>query len=184
MLTRTRVSSAVVVLAWSVSGINAYAADAPDADRVIVLRTVEDAAVSPVPPGCPFASPNVLLGATAWSFQSRANDGTVANAEARQVGTAQACGKITTALVPFNQVPFYIEFNVEDGFFAAQGFCTITSNNIPVPGLILAGCTLSTVAVPPGVAGGSVTSNSVFNPLHLAGFDTGSIWTLRIYGSE
>lgn len=155
-----------------------------DAERLFVVRTVEDPAVSPLPAGCPFDAPNVRLGATAWAFQPRASDGEVVNNEVMQIGTASACSKITAALVPFAQVPFYVEFNLPQGLIAAQGFCTITSNNVPTPGLILAGCTLTIVIAPAGVAGGSVTSNSVFNPLRLPGFDTGSIWTLRLYPSR
>lgn len=158
--------------------------ESQDAERLLVVRTVEDPTVAPVPPGCPFEAPNVRLGAITWAVQTRASDGEVVNKDVRPLGTASACGKITAALVPFTQVPFYVEFTLAEGVVAAQGFCTITSNNVPTPGLILAGCTLTVTSAPAGVMGGSVTSNSVFNPLRLAGFDTGSIWTLRLYPAQ
>lgn len=187
MLTRAISTAAVALMAMA--GTVAAAAAAPagrddNSDRVLVVRTVDDPSVAPLPAGCPFDAPNVRLGALVWSVEARASDAQVMNNDVRQLGTASACGKITTPLVPFVQVPFYLELNLSDGLFAAQGFCTIISNNVPRPGLILAGCTLTVVVAPAGVAGGSATSNSVFNPLHLAGFDTGSMWTLRLYQSR
>ncbi len=178
-----RIVFSIFVASVTVGVTPAAAQVAPAAagsERVIVVRTTEDANIPAVPPGCPFTAPNVRLGATVWSFQTAANGGGMVNDQARQLGTASACGKITAPLVPFTQVPFYIEFDITEGFFVAQGFCTVTSNNVPTAGIILAGCTL-TAAPSAGVVGGSVNSNSVFNPLHLPGFDTGSIWTLRLY---
>ena len=52
---------------------------------------------------------------------------------------------------------------------------------MPVPRLILAGCSLRLVAAPEPIEGGIATSNSVFNPFRLPGFDTGSYWTIRGY---
>ena len=184
MQIRTISTAVFTLLLMMTTGAAAREASAPDSDHVLVVRTVEDVSVSPLPAGCPFVAPNVRLGALVWAVQPRASDGEIVNRDVRLLGTASACGKITTALVPFAQVPFYLELSLPDGLFAAQGFCAVTSNNVPQPGLILAGCTLAISAAPAGVAGGNMTSNSVFNPLHLPGFDTGSIWTLRLYPSE
>lgn len=153
----------------------------PDAgrERVVVYRTAEDPAVPAVPAGCPHVNPNVRLGATVWSFQMSANDGEVVNEKGRQIGTASACGLITSPLVPGATVPFFVEFNVEEGIYVADGTCTVVTNNVPTPGLILAGCNLRLQNAPAGFAGGTATSNSVFNPARLAGFNTGSFWTLR-----
>lgn len=180
------ITIAVFALIMGTTAAQEATAAAPpdDAERMLVVRTVEDPAISPLPAGCPFDAPNVRLGATVWAFQTRASDAQVVNKDVVQIGTASACGKIIAPLVPFVQVPFYVEFNLSEGLVAAEGFCTVTSNNVPQPGLILAGCALTVVDAPAGVAGGSVTSNSVFNPLRLPGFDTGSIWTLRLFASR
>ncbi len=68
--------------------------------------------------------------------------------------------------------------------FVARGTCTVISNDVPVTGLILAGCTLRLVSFPSEVLGGVATSMSVFNPLQLQGFSTGSFWTLRLYTAD
>ena len=61
--------------------------------------------------------------------------------------------------------PFLIQFNLHDGSYTAVGTCTITSNPVPVPRLLLVTCGLTIVSAPAGVLGGSATSASVFNPL-------------------
>jgi hypothetical protein len=37
---------------------------------------------------------------------------------------------------------------------------------------------------PPGVVVGVATSASIFNPCGIAGFGTGSVWTLHLYTAE
>lgn len=152
-----------------------------DPDRVLIVKTAEDPAIPSHPAACPFAA-NVFLGATVWSVQSEAAGAELINRDVRQVGTAAACVQITS-LAPFATAPFYIEFALDEGTISAQGVCTVTSNNVPVPGLILAGCALNVVGAPAGIAGGNATSNSVFNPRGLPGFNTGSFWTIRLYKS-
>jgi hypothetical protein len=98
----------------------------------------------------------------------------------QQVGTAAACARVTS-LAPGATAPFYIEFTLDEGSYRADGSCTVISNNVPVSGLILAGCALRIIGAPAGVLGGSFTSNSIFNPFRLPGFNTGSVWTRRIY---
>lgn len=55
---------------------------------------------------------------------------------------------------------------------------------MPQAGLVLAGCTLNVVSGPNGVLGGVITSASTFNPARLAGYSTGSMWTLQAYTSQ
>lgn len=77
----------------------------------------------------------------------------------------------------------YVEFTVGDLTVTGNGVCTVTSNDVPQVGLILVGCALTVVDAPEGIAGGSLTSNSVFNPFGLPGFGTGSFWTVRLYSN-
>ena len=171
--------TASFVLGASSSLVEAQQRPDAERERVVIYRTVEDPAVPAVPAGCPHGNPNVRLGATVRSFQTRASDAETVNGRGRQVGTASACGLITGPLVPGATVPFFIEFRVDEGVYVANGTCTVVSNDMPTPGLILAGCNLRLQNAPAGFAGGTATSNSVFNPARLAGFDTGSFWTLR-----
>jgi hypothetical protein len=62
-----------------------------------------------------------------------------------------------------------------------SGVCTLTSNDIPVAGLVLAACSLEVAPASPDIMGGTASSNSIFNPLRLPGFETGSYWTLRLF---
>lgn len=134
----------------------------------------------------------VMLDAELWSNRTRASDGKVVNSETRLVGTAQACAWVSGSQLfgampidpaePLPSAPFYGEFAIGDLVLPAGGECLITSNTIPVPYLGLVGCSM---VVPPdpetGLLGGNATSNSVFNPLGLTGFHTGSYWTVHIY---
>lgn len=53
--------------------------------------------------------------------------------------------------------------------------------NVPAGGIILTGCTLTRIAAPPGVVGGSAVGSSVFNPFRCPGFKTGSYRALQRY---
>ncbi|MEW6433636.1 MAG: hypothetical protein AB1730_19180 [Myxococcota bacterium] len=57
----------------------------------------------------------------------------------------------------------------------------MTSNAVPQPFIVLAGCAPELVNGPPGTLGGVVTSASIFNPLRRPGFSTGSVWTIHEY---
>lgn len=149
-------------------------------EQVAVYRTIEDPSVSSQPVACPYADANVFLGAVVRAVETRATDGRDVSDQVAQVGTAAACAKVTS-LAPGATAPFYIEFTLADGTYRADGSCTVISNNVPVSGLVLAGCALKIIEAPAGVAGGSFTSNSIFNPFRLSGFNTGSVWTRRIY---
>ena len=159
---------------------------APAEERILVLRTVEDPrypASAAVCDGAPFAPVNVRLGASVWTVRTRARDGELVNDDVRFAGTATGCGRLSTA-TPFVAQPFLIRFDLRDGSYTALGTCTITSNLVPVPGLLMVSCALTLVSAPAGVLGGSATSASLFNPSGLAGFDTGSIWTLRLHDAR
>lgn len=156
------------------------------AERILVLRTMEDPrypANAEVCAAAPFQPINVRLGASVWTLETSERTGQVQGDDSRFAGTATACSLFTSA-TPFVPQPFLIKFNLQDGSYTAVGTCSITSTQVPVPGLLLLTCGLKIVSAPAGVVGGSATSASVFNPYGLAGFDTGSIWTLRIHDAR
>lgn len=160
----------------------AGAALADEATYVFVSE--EDPTTPPDATVCaaaPFAT-NVMLGASLWSIRSRERDGKVTDAHRRRVGRATACLELTNVLFPEGLVQrFYVRFDLPRGAYVAEGTCAVSSNAVPQPFIILAGCTLKLVSGPSGSLGGLVTSSSVFNPLHQAGFATGSTWTIHEY---
>ena len=171
-------------------GVPAGAQGGPPAgepgQRTLVFRSLEDPDVESHPEACPFAGANLFLGANLWSMQTRASDSRVVDEAVQQIGTAAACGLITTALVPGTLVPFYVEFTLDQGpdkgdTYVAVGTCQVITNNVPRPGVVLAGCALRVTQGPEGFLGGAATSMSIFNPLQLEGAGTGSFWTLRAY---
>lgn len=158
-----------------------------DSETIIEFRSTEDPSVPPgtVCENAPFYDPTylhyVLLRASLWSLQTRSNNGTVVNDTVQRIGIALACARITS-LSPGARAPFYMEFNLDGLTLSGSGDCVVASNDIPSPGLILAGCTLTIPADSgQGVLGGMATSNSVFNPFSLPGFQTGSFWTVHLY---
>jgi hypothetical protein len=190
MKIRIGASALVAVAITFTAGAMAAAASGSPAgeagQRTLIFRSLEDPTVSSQPQNCPFGGANLLLGATLWSLQTRANDSRVVNEAVQQIGTAAACGLITTALVPGTLVPFYVEFTLDQGpdqgtTYTAVGTCQVITNNVPQPGVVLAGCALRVLQGPEGFLGGAATSMSIFNPRGLAGAGTGSFWTLRVY---
>ena len=161
-------------------------ATADDGVRVYQFRTEEDPEVTGAAEFCataPFPV-NVRLNASEYSVRTRASDGRMVNDGARRIGTALACAQLTNfAFPPGLQQNFYARFELPDGTYTALGTCTLISNNVPVAGLVLAGCTLKLTESPAGVIGGAAVSLSVFNPRRLAGFATGSQWTIQAYES-
>jgi len=151
-------------------------------ERTFVFRTVEDPTIEPRPQACPFEDANVFLGAHMYSLETRESAGEVVDERARAIGTAAACAAIGGPLEPGALVPFYAEFTFADGTaYAAEGRAQVTSTDVPLPGVVLAGCALRIVSGPQGLIGGSATSTSIFDPADHAGVGTGSIWTLRAY---
>lgn len=179
MMKKMIVPFAVLAVMVILSGSAAFARE-----RVIQVQTVEDARVVVGDDICaeaPFI-PNVRLGAYTWSFQTRASDGSIVNSMINNVGTAKACVRITDfGFTPFSTAQFYIRFTFGQEAYAGLGVCTVTSNNVPELGLVLAGCSLSLKDRASEADVGSAVSSSVFNPFRLPGYETGSYWTLKIY---
>lgn len=153
-------------------------------EATFVFRSVEDAATPADPAVCaaaPFVT-NVKLGASVWSVAPRHRDGRLSTRPGRKIGTATACLALTNFMFPVGLTDnFYVQFDLPQGRYTAVGTCRVSSNAVPRPFIVLAGCTLNVVSAPPGSLGGMLTSSSVFNPLKQAGFPTGSVWTLHEY---
>jgi hypothetical protein len=154
------------------------------APTVMRFRSVEDPDFPADRSVCVDAgfTPNVYLGASLWSEAVTASSGRVVNNSVRRIGKATACVRITDPTFP-PELPqlFYARFETPEGAFIARGACTLVSNDVPEAGLVLAGCHLRIVDGPPYSKGGVITSLSVFNPRKLAGYNTGSEWTLQWY---
>lgn len=170
---------------WGVVGMVLLAAGGAAADeRTWVVRSEESAATPPDPAVCaeaPFAT-NVQLGAQLSSLKIDGRSGGVVDPSRRVVGRATACLQLTSLLFPAGLTQrFYVRFDLPQGSFAGVGSCLISSNDVPVSMLVLAGCTLELVDGPPGMIGGVATSASIFNPTRLPDFGTGSFWTLHAY---
>jgi len=156
-------------------------------ERTLVVKTFEDTRYPADVSLCQaqgYPLLNVVLGASVWSLQTNAARGEVMNDEIRLLGSATACGMMTSAVPYTPRQPFFIQFNLREGTYVAKGECDIVSVTVPVPGLMLAGCSLRLVQAPEGVVGGFATSSSVFNPYGVPGFGTGSIWTLHLYTAD
>jgi hypothetical protein len=151
------------------------------------FRSVEDPAFPADDTICaqaPFRV-NVKLGASLWSQHLRMVDGRIIHDQVLRIGKATACVELTNFLFPPGlQQNFYAVFDLPSGRYTGLGTCTLSSNNVPQAGLVLAGCTLNVVSGPNGVLGGVITSASTFNPARLAGYSTGSMWTLQAYTSQ
>lgn len=157
------------------------------AARVLQVRSAEDPASPPDPAVCaqaPFRS-NLRLGGTLYSYPTREEDGRVLVQESRPVGRATACARITSlGFTPGLVQQFFIRLSLPGGDYTANGTCTIVSNAVPKGGLVLAGCNLAVTSAPDGVIGGAVTSLTTFNPFRLAGFSTGSYYTVQVYDRD
>jgi hypothetical protein len=173
--------SFVIVLALACAPALAHAAE-----RVVQFRSAEDPASPPDAAFCDAApfQVNVRLGASLYSYQVRRDDGRVDEDKGRKIGTATACAQLTNFLFPNGlQQNFIVRFDLPQGSFTAAGTCTFATNDVPLRGFVLAGCALQMTAFPQGVMGGAMASLSSFNPFRLAGFNTGSYWTLQYYDS-
>ena len=173
--------SFVIALALACAPALAHAAE-----RIVQFRSAEDPASPPDTAFCdaaPFHA-NVRLGASLYSYELRRNDGRVEQEEGRKIGTATACAQLTNFLFPAGlQQNFIVRFDLPQGSFTAVGTCTFATNDVPLRGFVLAGCSLQMTGFPEGVLGGAMASLSSFNPFRLPGFNTGSYWTLQYYDS-
>lgn len=155
-------------------------------EETYVFESKEDPSTPPDAAVCaaaPFAT-NVKLGASLWSVETKRRDGRVREHGKRRIGRATACLALTNVLFPEGLTQqFFARFSLPGGDYTAIGTCTVSSNAVPQPFIILAGCTLKITSGPRSTLGGMVTSSSVFNPLQRLGFGTGSMWTLHEYTS-
>lgn len=158
------------------------------AEAMYQLRSEEDPkAVADSAAECkvaPFEA-NVRLPASLYVPEPHLKDGKVKPGAQKKVGTGLACVRITDRAFPEgSQADMYARFELPEGRFTAVGKCTVVSNAVPRPGIVLAGCALKLTEFPAAYAGGLATSTSVFNPTGLPGFNTGSLWTLRAFTPE
>jgi hypothetical protein len=162
----------------------AWASAAAAESRVVQVRSAEDPASPPDRAFCqtaPFGV-NLLLGASLYTYDVGEHTGLVRSEHPRKIGVATACARLTNFLFPAGlQQDFYVRFDLPEGSFVGLGTCTLTSNDVPLAGFVLAGCALKMTSFPPGVVGGGISSLSSFNPFRLPGFATGSYWTLQYY---
>lgn len=153
-------------------------------EAVYQFRSVEDPN-SPADLGVCAAAPfryDVTFGASLYVELASFIDGKIVLDSVRKIGTATACANLTDFTFPPGlQQQFYVQFNLPEGAVTAYGTCTLVSNDMPQAGLVLAGCALKVLSAPAGTLGGDAASASVFNPAKLAGYDTGSQWTLHLY---
>lgn len=181
MIMNRRIARALAVLALLAPALASAQA------RVLQFRSAEDPASPPDKAACaeaPF-TPNLFIGGSLYTYETRERSDEVVTEEARAIGKATACAKITNfAFPPLLSQRFFLQLTLPDGVYKASGSCTIISNKVPKGGLVLAGCNLAIVAAPDGVIGGAVTSLSTFNPFRLVGFATGSYWTVQIYDAD
>ena len=153
-------------------------------ETVIQFRSVEDPGGVPDVSVCadaPFV-PNVITAAKLLAVKTRASDGKVVGRGKKVIGSGTGCLRVTdVTFPPFTSGPIYGDFTIGDLTVRIDGVCTVSTNAVPLAGVVLAGCSTTIVEAPAGIAGGSATSNSVFNPFRLPGFSTGSFWTVRLY---
>src|SRR5688500_2697022 len=108
--------------------VTLFAASAAAQERLMQFRSIEDAS-TPADPAVCAAAPfqvNLVLGASLWSTTTRKKDGRMVNDMVKQVGTATACGRITSFAFPSGlQQQFHVQFNLADGVYVATGTCTL-----------------------------------------------------------
>jgi hypothetical protein len=180
-MTRMSMSVGVLCVALCAVGLAVPVPAQGFGEELYVFRTMEDPEVQPnlaVCEAAPFEV-NAILAASFWAIRTRSEDGLMVNPDSRQIGTGTACLRVTSLALDAT-APISGEFVIGSRTVRATGSCLVESNDVPVPGLILANCSLR-IDPAPGVLGGSASSNSVFNPLRLPGFNTGSIWTVRLF---
>ncbi len=161
-------------------------------ERTIIVKTYEDPNYPADVQLCKATygdALNVVLGASAWSLQTNAARGEVMKEGIRFLGPVTGCGSAPSlAQTPpptFKDDQFFLmKFGLEDGTYLFKGECDLSSWWVPVPGVLLVGCTLRLIEAPAGVIGGIATSSSVFTPKTLVNYATGSVWTLHLYTAD
>jgi hypothetical protein len=153
-------------------------------EEVYLLRSEETSAFAA---SCPDGD-NIRLAAFLYAPRTRATDALLVNEQTEAVGTAVGCGRITS-IAPFDfaaPAPFSLAIDLGARSVFASGWCVVADRSFPLwptpAPLLLVGCTL---AVQPdaaqGIVRGVATSASVFLPVAIPGYSTGSYWTLHLY---
>jgi hypothetical protein len=175
-------NSSIRILFASILALTAAAAYAEE--RVYLLRSQEDATMTK--PAC--ASDEAIVLAAKLYAPRSTRTGYVFKDTGRPIGTAVACGKLLSyrPFDPAVQNSFRLTITIRDATITANGVCTLDSLTFPVQGspgpLMLAGCTLKVNGdAAQGILNGQASSASVFTPIPLAGYHTGSFWTVQLY---
>lgn len=175
----------VIAVATLLLSVVAFTPDfaAGSGQDIHIVRSVEDPNVTPDVSVCDLASftPNAVLAASLYAVNTRSSDALLVNTSKR-VGFGTACLRITSLNVGAT-AQMFSEFNIGDTRVLGEGSCLVAETSVPAAGLILAGCTIA-IDPAPGVSGGVATSNTVFNPFGLPGFETGSIWTVQLFTDD
>jgi hypothetical protein len=170
------------ILLASIVALTAVTASAEE--RVYLLRSQEDASLAK--PAC---APNEAIVLAAYLYAPRTTrSGYVWEDTGRPIGTAVACGELNS-YKPFDpavQNAFRITFTIHDAVITASGVCTLESLSFPIAPtpapLMLAGCSLKVLPdAGQGIVNGQATSSSVFTPVPIPGYHTGSFWTVSLY---
>jgi hypothetical protein len=188
--------SLLVVLGITAVGIGYPIGAQAVEEEVVIFRSLVDPDVpAPEYAWCVANAPSPLTlttiilpaGASFWSLQTRASDGSIVEDTIRQVGTGQVCGYVDLlgGLDPGASNPYYFEGTVGGLELAAGGECILSTNNVPADNHFLQTCILSIPDGEQGLLGGLITMNSM-NPIGPPdlGIIPGSIWTLRVYWEE
>jgi hypothetical protein len=142
---------------------------------------------------------NIVLGAYVYAPRTRANDAKVVREFGQAVGKVVGCGTMPKNVWFGSKAPFSMDFDLEGRRIYAAGECTVQEIFFPIKNdprpVLLVGCSL-TVTPPPEVTDpveraaqkaslrGIATSSSVFMMAPIAGYSTGSYWTLHLYTND
>jgi hypothetical protein len=178
---RTAVAAAVALCAVLAPAASEAAA------RTYIFRSVEDASTPPDPAVCaqaPFAA-NVRLGGSLWWQLSSPVDGRVSPRLQNRIGKATACVQLTNFSFPVGlDQNFFIAVDLPVGRFTAAGSCKFISNNVPLTGFIVGGCSLRLTSWPERFQGGSIVSLSALNLSGDTSLNTGSTYVLQAWEAD
>jgi hypothetical protein len=174
----------IVIRTLALAALALAAVVARAEEDVLLLRTQESPLVTAIcAPG-----ENIVLGAFVYAPRTRAHDGLVIKEGSRPIGTAVGCGTMTS-IAKGAKAPFRLALDLGKRTVSASGECTVADRFAPLAmppyPVLLVGCSL---AVDPGsdegLLHGIAGSASVFIPYPIAGYDTGSYWTLHLYYAD
>ncbi len=153
-------------------------------ERVLGVKTFEEKGYPTDVSLCAGPGFEKLLGASVWSLQTNAARGEVVNDEVRRLGTATACATITSLEPYAPRQYFVIRFDLRDATYLARGECDLVEKDYPATGLLLAGCALRIVDSSDGSKGFATSSSVLVLGADVAGYGTGSVWTLHLYSED